>query len=81
MVAEHVKKNNTEISQKKENSFNDLSGLFTTRLPQLKILDKLPLILKTNKGVNGSEAIDKTNKKNHHGSPCELTTEVNLCKL
>ena len=72
---------NTEINQKKENSFNDFSGLFTKRLFQWKRLDKFPQIVKINKGVNGSEAITKTNKKNQLGSLCEFTTEVNLCKL
>ena len=68
-MAEIVKKKNTEINQKNENSNNDLSGSFTTLFSNLNILQKLLQILINKNGVKGKDAIDKTITKNHQGSP------------
>tara|TARA_B100000700_G_C14229955_1_gene483227 strand:- start:72 stop:296 length:225 start_codon:yes stop_codon:yes gene_type:complete len=73
-----VKKINTEINQKNENSNNELAGLFILLLFHLNILRQLRQILINKNGVKGKEAIHKTIRKNHQGSPCEFTTEVNL---
>ena len=64
-----MKKINTAINQKNENSNNDLSGFFITLLVNLNILQKLVQMLNNKNGVKGKEAIDKTIKKNDQDSP------------
>ena len=68
-MAEIVKKKNTQINQKNENSNKDLSGFFITLLSNLNILQKLIQILINKNGVKGKDAMDKTITKNHQGSP------------
>ena len=76
-----VKKMNIEINQKNENSNNEFSGFLISLFENLEILLKFFQILINKNGVKGNDAIHKTMKKNHHGSPWEFTTEVNLLRL
>ena len=68
-VADTVKKTNTEINQKNENSNNDFSGFLITLLENLDMLQRFSQILTNKNGVKGKEAISNMIKKNHQGSP------------
>ena len=68
-MAEIVKKLNTVINQKNENSNKDFSGFLISLLDQLDILHTLLQILINKNGVKGIEATHNTIKKNHQGSP------------
>ena len=68
-VAEIVKKTNTAINQKNENSNNDFSGFLISLLDNLDIFKIFVQILINKNGVRGKEATDNTIKKNHQGSP------------